>query len=123
MKNRNYFTISILFLVVALFIIGAVLILSKLEKLPGDDVAIRSQKAEISSVAPPIEETADDYYTIKTTKEGKIGVFYGRATEPKFLLHDILLIALPEFDRRLLEEGITVYSNEDLYKLIEDLDS
>lgn len=121
--NKNKISIlGILFIAISFFIIGAVWLLSHMEKMPGDIVAVSSHESEeklLSEIANPKEK---EFYTIKTTEDGKIGVYKGETQEPSILLHEIILMALPKFDRDLLAHGITVYSDEELYKLIEDLD-
>ena len=123
MKKQKYLVISVLFLVVALFILGTVLVINKMEKVPGDNVTVSSNDLNTSSSPLFSEKKNTDFYKIKITPDGKIGVFYGETEEPNFVLHEIVLMALPKFDRELLSQGITVYSNEELYTLIEDLDS
>ncbi|MBQ8141323.1 MAG: hypothetical protein IJ038_06500 [Clostridia bacterium] len=69
------------------------------------------------STSPATEATTASVWTVKEY-EGKIGIF----TEDGRLagVIDVYVKALPETDRRLLGEGIKVYSVEALNALIED---
>lgn len=123
MKKDNKITLTILFLIPAFFIILIVALLVMTEKTPGDMVVTSSQmESDTNTVTNTSNENEKAFYTIKTTDKG-LGVYFGNEPKPRFVLHEILLSSLPKFDRQLLQEGITVYSDEELYRLIEDLDS
>ena len=122
MKKKNISLISVLFIAVSTFIILAVYLLSVIEKVPGDQVAVSSINTESEQNMDIQSQQENDFYIIKTTEDGKIGVYKGDAQEPTILLHEIMLKALPKFDRDLLAKGITIYSDEELYKIIEDFD-
>ena len=61
-------------------------------------------------------------YILKTYND-KIGIFYEDETEPFSVLSGVMLKSLSEYDRKLLNTGIKVYSDEELRRLIEDYDS
>ncbi len=82
-----------------------------------------SSELDMNSEPIPVADHPSSYYIIKSFGGGKIGVFENESENPKFVISEIALMALPVLDRELLKEGITVYSDEDLYALIEDLDS
>lgn len=54
---------------------------------------------------------------------GILAVFKPNSTTPIRELPDIALNTLPEYDRKLLNTGIKVYSDKELQRLIEDYDS
>ena len=60
---------------------------------------------------------------IITTHEGQIGVFKYKETTPYLTLDDVMIDSLSEYDQKLLESGIQVYSEQELLSLIEDYDS
>lgn len=54
---------------------------------------------------------------------GRVAVFlYGEA-QPTQVLEEVFLRSLPVGDRQRLQEGIPVYSEEELWPLLEDLES
>jgi len=59
-------------------------------------------------------------YTLREY-HGKIGVFRHDQTVPEKIINTAVN-ALPEFDRQSLADGIEVYSQEELARLIEDFD-
>ena len=61
-----------------------------------------------------------DVYTVKDYN-GRIGVFVNDSEIPSSTL-DVFVNSLPIADRNDLEKGITVYSQQELSRLIEDLD-
>ena len=123
MNKRKIFIISAVIIASALFAAGAAILIANKNNIP-ESKKEKFDNTDVSSVSGSFfSEAEDEYYTIKTTPEGKIGVYKSRKEEPVMVLHDILLLALPKFDRKLLNEGITVYSDEELYSLIEDMDS
>ena len=62
------------------------------------------------------------HYTVKNL-DGKIAVFEGDSETALFTLETPLIKDLPEYDRDLLEVGITVDSCDKLLQLLEDYDS
>lgn len=76
----------------------------------------------VSDVEKPsqAESEAPLVYVLKE-HEGRIGVFTG-GEEPDMML-DVLVKYLPDYDRELLREGISVDSYERLVSLIEDYSS
>lgn len=61
-------------------------------------------------------------YTVKNL-DGKIAVFEGDSEIALFTLEAPLIKDLPEYDRDLLDAGITVDSSDKLIQLLEDYDS
>jgi len=59
-------------------------------------------------------------YTLKEY-HGKIGVFKNDRSAPERIINTAVN-SLPEFDRQSLTDGIDVYSQEELARLIEDFD-
>lgn len=123
MKKQRTAVYILFALLVIIFIVGAVLIILKQDQNGGNPLpeSSYSNSGIFSSISS--ERTKQDSYTIKTFSNGQIGVFKNDSDEPSIVLNEIVLYTLPEFDQRLLDEGITVYSDEELYALIEDLDS
>ncbi len=60
-------------------------------------------------------------YTVKQV-DGKISVFKGDDKEPLYTLDSPYVRDLPEYDRMVLEQGITADSKEELLKILEDYD-
>lgn len=54
---------------------------------------------------------------------GNVAVFKYGQTRPIEIIDEIVFISLPEYDRQQLINGIFVYSEEELHRLIEDLES
>ena len=121
-KKNKTAVIFLITLLVTLIITGAVLIFNKNSEIDSDypNNSFSSGFSEISSYTLSSE---DNYYVIKTFGTGKIGVFYNDSQKPSIILNEIILYTLPKFDQELLKNGIKVYSDEELYALIEDLDS
>ncbi len=66
-------------------------------------------------------ESASPLYTVKTYGD-IIGVFrYGE--DIPFRLLPVSTSSLPDQDIEILQKGISLYSDEDLFSIIEDLDS
>ena len=61
---------------------------------------------------------ADDYYTI-SEYQGKVAVFDNKSKLP-LNIFDTYVATLPQHDRALLKEGITVTSTDELQRIIED---
>lgn len=57
-------------------------------------------------------------YTLKEY-QGRIAVFINENSEPEQVI-DININIFPDRDKELLKNGITVYTAEELYRLIED---
>lgn len=121
-KKNKLIIYTLLSVLLVLFIIGTAMVLGNMKaKEPPSSPTPYSSQNDVTSGVVSSEEK--DRYTIKTFGSGKIGVFSGNDEQPVLVLSEIVLQTLPEFDRDLLEKGITVYSDEELYALIEDLDS
>ncbi len=77
-----------------------------------------------ASQSQPIDYTSSEesYYTVKE-HNGKIAVFNQNGVNPIHIFENPYVRDLPEYDRKLLKNGITVYSNEELLKILEDYDN
>ncbi|MGI6030973.1 MAG: hypothetical protein ACOX7F_05670 [Eubacteriales bacterium] len=83
------------------------------------------------SVTPPVTDSplvfeeelaSDEPMYIAKNFQGRIGVFSSASPFP-FQVIDIYVKYLPEADQQLLEEGIPLYSQEELTRLCEDYGS
>lgn len=72
-----------------------------------------SSSADSNNDTPPL-------YIVKSDENG-VGVFTDDDETAKYYL-DISPALLPDFDRNLLRAGIKIYSEEELNRLIADLD-
>ena len=123
MKIRKNAVIWGLMLAIPMLMLAIAMILSP-KGNPASSGTTSSISPVITSSDSDFSESASrEYYTIKTTESGNVGVYKGSESKPSIVLHEIVLMALPKLDREKLKDGITVYSNEELYALIEDLDS
>ena len=68
------------------------------------------------------QESRKVLYVMKSV-DGKIGVFKPESQKPLYTLGDVHLKSLPQYDQKLLNTGIKVYSEKELKSLIEDYDS
>ena len=65
-----------------------------------------------------IEKTTDNTYEIKEYN-GRVAVFSQNNSEPVKMTH-IMTKELPEFDQKLLSNGIKIYSDSELRNILED---
>ncbi|MGI6270567.1 MAG: hypothetical protein ACOYKJ_08570 [Candidatus Howiella sp.] len=65
---------------------------------------------------------AGSLYTVRSV-DNAVGVFKGEAAEPAYYIEGLRADSLPRHDRELLSVGIEVYTEEELIKIIEDLES
>ena len=63
----------------------------------------------------------NDHYIVKESN-GKIGVFHSDGSVPLYLLDSPYVRDLPEYDRKLLQQGIIAQSNAELLEILEDYD-
>ena len=68
------------------------------------------------------QESREVLYVMKSV-DGKIGVFEPESNEPLYTLNEVHLKSLPQYDQKLLNTGIKIYSEKELKSLIEDYDS
>lgn len=68
------------------------------------------------------QNTNEPKYILKEY-QGGIAVFSPNSNTPQREYSDVLVKALPEYDRALLKNGIKVFSDKQLQQLIEDYDS
>lgn len=61
-------------------------------------------------------------YTVRSV-ENAVGVFKGGAEEPSYYIEGLRASSLPRHDQELLAIGIEVYTEEELVRVIEDLES
>lgn len=81
-------------------------------------VSLPSSPASASSGSIASVETAKPKYLMKN-HDGRLAVFQAQEQSP-LLVFDIYVSTLPEYDQRLLQEGIPAEGEEQLTKLIED---
>ncbi len=62
-----------------------------------------------------------EHYVVKGIN-GKIGVFFENDTTPLYVLDGPYIRDLPEYDQKLLEQGIVADDNTELLKILEDYD-
>lgn len=77
---------------------------------------------EVESTQSISQESSEVLYVMKTV-DGKIGVFKPDSEVPLYTLNDVHLKSLPQYDQKLLNTGIKIYSEKELKSLIEDYDS
>ena len=68
------------------------------------------------------EQKVDVRYTVKAFN-GRIAVFKNDSTNPSYILDSPKIYDLPDFDQKLLNEGIVTDSEEELSEILEDYDS
>lgn len=113
MSSRYKIQISV---ILGLLVLLIVLILISLGSNKSNSApAPSSQNLAVTSEAPPLY-TVGEY-------EGKVAVFLYGKSEPQQVLEEVRVKNLPEYDQQLLQEGIPIYSEEELASLIEDFDS
>ncbi|MCI8361351.1 MAG: hypothetical protein HFE86_08465 [Clostridiales bacterium] len=80
------------------------------------------QPAAAASHPSSEESELRPLYTVGSYNN-RVAVFVYGETEPSQVLEEVFLRSLPAGDRQRLEQGIPVYSEEDLWSLLEDLES
>ena len=80
------------------------------------------QPADAASKPSSEESELRPLYTVGGYNS-RVAVFIYGETEPNQVLEEVFLRSLPAGDRQRLEQGIPVYSEEDLWSLLEDLES
>lgn len=85
--------------------------------------ATNNKSPETTSSVIEVKNTQnkEPLYIIKTHKN-QIGIFRYNEPQPYLTLDEVMLKSLPEYDQKLLESGIKIYSEEALLKIIEDYD-
>ncbi len=96
-----------------LFLTVCVLAVSVLYINLNRDIEKEEQRRSIS--------TDNKIYTVKEY-EGKVAVFEANSNSP-LTVYESYVSLLPEYDRMLLKEGISVDNTEELQKIIEDYTS
>ncbi len=92
--------------------------------LPGREqqaLPMQEQVPDVEAMQPqaPQPEIEDDYLYIIKEYQGRIAIF-ARGSETPELIFDKQLKHLPEYDRIQLEEGIKIYTGDELNARIED---
>jgi hypothetical protein len=122
-------------IIILLLFVIAIIILLILFRYPQNWTGTTSEPASSNILynstanAPSSQETSGiiamasktDIYTLKEY-EGRIGIFHNDDTVPYQQL-DVDVSTFSEEDQRLLKEGITVYSIDELNRKIEDYGS
>jgi len=130
MKNGRSIAVVVAYIITMLLIsLVAIATIRNTPKSPinkNEDVneGMATETVYIPVYAEPESETKKEdpdteeqkVYTVKSY-EGRIGVFENG--ELSYLL-DVYVNTLPKTDRRLLEEGVVAYSEEELRDIIED---
>lgn len=80
------------------------------------------QSAAAASHPSSGENEPRPLYTVGTYNN-RVAVFLYGETEPSQVLDEVFLRSLPAGDQQRLQQGIPVYSEEDLWSLLEDLES
>lgn len=104
----------------AIFIVAAVLVMCALA-LSGAFGESSAEPAAKPETEVPVSESSKIQMRLGAF-EGKLALFEGESQYPNEI-YDLLLRSLPEADRLRLEKGITVYSEEELKRLLEDFTS
>ena len=118
--------VAALVVTISLSVIAASMFSNRREegKLEGTNMATSSENipfVEAVSSGPEEESTPKYMYLVKRYN-GSIGIFNAGETIP-FRMIDTDVSLLPSFDRIALEDGIKIYSDEELDAIIEDFDS
>ena len=87
----------------------------------------REESIPLNEVVEDVEKPAGEdppppYAYLLREYQGRIAVYTAGQEEPDMVLN-VMVKHLPEYDRRQLEEGITVASYSELESLIEDFSS
>lgn len=77
-----------------------------------------------SAASRPSSQDSEPHplYTVGTYNN-RVAVFVYGETEPSQVLEEVFLRSLPDGDQQRLRQGIPVYREEDLWSLLEDLES
>lgn len=110
-RSKKFFLfLSIIFIA---FIISVSLILST-------NIICKS-KITAQNTTQNISNAEKDYMYLIREYEGKIGVFTQNSNTPIKIIETNPTL-LPEYDQKMLEEGIYLYNETELRQLIEDFD-
>ena len=133
MKNERNAMIIVVAYILTMLLIGLVAIatIRKEADAPVEKTTERQTQSNIQDIiyvpvyvesesdSDPIETEKAVAYTVKA-HDGRIGIFKDGSLT---YIIDVYTNTLPKTDRVLLEEGIVVYSEGELYNIIEDYTS
>ena len=92
---------------------------AKLPSTPAETTRSDSEYVYVYVPQGELEESTEEaYFWYVREYEEKIGIFSHEGVLLEVL--DVYTHTLPKADQSMLREGITVYTREDLYSLIED---
>lgn len=110
-QDKQYFRASFIFSIILIVVFGIFyfLVSSKIDR------SIENIKENDVAVFEETEEAIETIYVLKEYN-GKIGIFENEAL---IYTLDTYIFTLPENDKKLLTEGISVSTQEELYDLLE----
>lgn len=111
LSNRTKIILTAL--LVTLVTVTILVIITLYTGKPGN--AAETSEQSSSSVPIPVYVLGE--------KDGHLAVYEYGNDNPSEVIEDVYIRSLPKNDQSLLLEGIAVYSDEELYSLLEDLDS
>jgi hypothetical protein len=115
--------VAVLVVTISLSVIAASVFSVRREEQKSQNTAIASESDPIAQATVPEKEvSATEYLYILKKYNGCIGVFNAGESVP-FKVIDTDVSLLPSFDRIALEDGIEIYTEEELDAIIEDFDS
>ena len=113
LSKKNFTVYGVVLLFVAVFALGAIIITG---------LAAPAAVPEVLSLSSTSEKEKPQTYLVKEY-EGKLAVFNTDNLTVPQKIYDEDLTVLPSYDQILLLDGILVYSDEELRKVIEDYTS
>ena len=116
--------VAVLVITISLSVIAASVFSSRRgeQKTESQDMASSADRLPIAETSSSQEESAEEYLYLVKQYDGNIGIFNAGESSPfKVIETDVSL--LPSFDRIALEDGIEIYTEEELDAIIEDFDS
>ena len=133
-KTSNLFLISACVFLISIFlgyltyvmISGAPILRRNYELLPAGNIvepASNEVQAVVNVEPIVIDEPPISYYIVREN-DGRIGIFHRENGETHFMYNiNTPITLLPEADRELLNQGVVLYTEEELTKFIEDFSS
>ena len=107
MKKKSIIISLTVFLVTLIALVSIYAVCYSKVKSPNDNTPAKSKTTQ---------------YIVKE-HDGKIAVFNNELKSPIYVLNSPLVRDLPNFDQKLLQDGIIADSNEKLLKILEDYDN
>lgn len=110
---RKKLILLVLMVAVTIIIVSLLLNVSSNKENTESYQNINYNSSSVTSILP--------MYIVKEY-DGKVSVFRFGENLPFEILEEIVYYSLPEYDREQLKKGISVYTDEELQRLIEDFD-